>query len=272
MCIRDRDSPLDSSTATSVNIAIAKAAAELGTFAIIEGGDYSSDLAAYRSHIIPRMEMREIDGFRPLLKASRIVEIDVDSDDATTCLGTIKEKNPTILVSIRLSYDDNTAERALAYAKAGTDIIHLSIDDSVIQQDPDIARDAIYSVHSTLVDANIRDCTTLVFSGGAAEAAHISKSLILGADAVSLGMAYQIALGCKVCYGKRHASDCRIWVNDEDADLAAQRIVNLVGSWRDQLLEVLGGMGLREARRQRGEVGRAIFYESLEMSIFGGRP
>jgi hypothetical protein len=47
------------------------------------------------------------------------------------------------------------------------------------------------------------------------------------------------------------------------------RIVNLVGAWRNQILEVLGAMGLREVRRLRGEVGRAMFFEDLEAQTFG---
>jgi hypothetical protein len=53
--------------------------------------------------------------------------------------------------------------------------------------------------------------------------------------------------------------------------MATQRITNLIGAWRDQLLEVLGGMGLREVRRQAGEVGRAMFYEDLETKVFGDK-
>jgi hypothetical protein len=60
-------------------------------------------------------------------------------------------------------------------------------------------------------------------------------------------------------------------IQSQDVEWAVQRIANLVGSWRDQLLEVLGGMGLREVRRQRGEMGRAMFYNDLEAKIFGGR-
>ena len=37
--------------------------------------------------------------------------------------------------------------------------------------------------------------------------------------------------------------------------------VNLMAAWRDQLLEVLGAMGMREVRRLRGELGRAMFQE-----------
>jgi hypothetical protein len=47
------------------------------------------------------------------------------------------------------------------------------------------------------------------------------------------------------------------------------RIVNLIGAWRNQILEVLGAMGLREIRRLRGEVGRAMFFEDLEEQTFG---
>ena len=48
----------------------------------------------------------------------------------------------------------------------------------------------------------------------------------------------------------------------------AQRLVNLMGAWNNQLLEVLGAMGMREVRRLRGEVGRAMFKEDLDKEIF----
>ena len=36
-------------------------------------------------------------------------------------------------------------------------------------------------------------------------------------------------------------------------DYTYWRVVNMVGAWRDQLLEVMGAMGVREARRLRGQ-------------------
>ena len=48
----------------------------------------------------------------------------------------------------------------------------------------------------------------------------------------------------------------------------AQRLMNLMGAWNNQLLEVLGAMGIREVRRLRGEVGRAMFVEELQKEIF----
>ena len=46
-------------------------------------------------------------------------------------------------------------------------------------------------------------------------------------------------------------------------------LINLIGAWRNQLLEIMGAMGIRDVRRLRGEVGRAIFYEDLDRSVFG---
>ena len=115
----------------------------------------------------------------------------------------------------------------------------------------------------------MRDRITFVSAGGIAEASHVPKSIILGADVVSVGLAYQIALGCRACHGKAHVACCPINVGDGDVEWAAQRISNLMSSWRDQLLEVLGGMGLREVRRQRGETGRVMFNRELDDRIFG---
>jgi hypothetical protein len=46
-------------------------------------------------------------------------------------------------------------------------------------------------------------------------------------------------------------------------------MVNLVGAWHNQLLEVMGAMGIRDARRLRGEAGRAMFFEQLDSESFG---
>jgi hypothetical protein len=43
--------------------------------------------------------------------------------------------------------------------------------------------------------------------------------------------------------------------------------MNLMASWRNQLLEVVSAMGIRDVRRLRGERGRAIFYEDFVKRI-----
>jgi hypothetical protein len=48
----------------------------------------------------------------------------------------------------------------------------------------------------------------------------------------------------------------------------SQRIINLMGAWHNQLLEVMGAFGIREARRMRGEVGRSMWFDDLEKDSF----
>jgi NAD-dependent dihydropyrimidine dehydrogenase PreA subunit len=265
------DAPLSCETGQSLQLALAKAATRLKTFAIVDAREYSSSLARYKTNLIPRINSDQIDEFEDLIKTSQIVEVEFTNGDIRDCLGKVKAINPSALVSFCLSYNREASERANAIAEMGGDIVHLHVDDGAVERDPDEIKRAILSVHSHLVDKRNRDKVTLISSGGIAEAAHVPKSIILGANAVAVGMAYQIALGCKVCHGSKHSPDCPINLDDGDVELATQRITNLVGAWRDQLLEVLGGMGLREVRRQTGELGRAMFYEDLEAKIFGDK-
>jgi hypothetical protein len=46
-------------------------------------------------------------------------------------------------------------------------------------------------------------------------------------------------------------------------------MTNLIAAWHDQMVELMGAMGIRDARRLRGDTGRAMFFEQLEEEIFG---
>ncbi|MFX0197703.1 MAG: glutamate synthase-related protein [Candidatus Hodarchaeota archaeon] len=263
------DAPLPSRSERTLQLALAKAASRLNTFAIVNAKEYSDDLMPYYENLIPRMHPDEIEELKDLIRISRIIELDFQGNELNYPIKRINETNHTVLISIRVPYDEKSGERAETLTKMGADIIHFFIDDGVIEHNPDIIKNSIQLTHSHLVKKHMRDEITFISSGGIAEAAHVPKSIILGADAVSVGLAYQIALGCKVCYEDKHSDICMLQIEPQDVEWAAQRIVNLMASWRDQLLEVLGGMGLREVRRQRGELGRAMFYEDLEIKIFG---
>jgi hypothetical protein len=90
-------------------------------------------------------------------------------------------------------------------------------------------------------------------------------------DAVALDTPLIVALQAKFegeC-ADRERSPFRL-PGSLDEDWGVQRIKNLTASWRDQLLEILGAMGLREVRRLRGEMGRAMFMKTLEAEAFAG--
>ena len=124
-------------------------------------------------------------------------------------------------------------------------------------------------VHGALVKAGTRDQVTLVASGGIAQAEHMAKAIICGADLVAIDIPLLLALECRLCGECERGEPCPIALEEIDGDYAVHRIVNLMGAWHQQLIEVLGAMGIREVRRLRGETGRAMFFEDLERDTFG---
>jgi len=134
-------------------------------------------------------------------------------------------------------------------------------------QDPSIPQDQHPRKH--LVEQQVRDEITLISSGGVALAEHMAKAVICGADLVAIDLPLIIALECRLCRECERDGECQIALHEVDHAYAVRRLVNLMGAWHSQLIEMLGAMGIREARRLRGETGRAMFFEDLENGTFG---
>ena len=76
-----------------------------------------------------------------------------------------------------------------------------------------------------------------------------------------------MSAGCAV--GAGMDSPARLRLKRPAPGWVAARVTNLMGAWHNQLLEVMGAMGMRDARRLRGEMGRAMFFEELDKATFG---
>jgi glutamate synthase domain-containing protein 2 len=157
-------------------------------------------------------------------------------------------------------------------AAAGAEVIHLAAGEKGRGLDDIQAvhlKDLIRQTHLGLVEMKLRDTVTLLASGGIAMAEHVAKAIICGADGVVVDMPLLMALECRVCRKCLKGEPCPVQMPNLSLKRGAQRLMNLMGAWNNQLLEVLGAMGLREVRRLRGEVGRAMFVEDLQREIFG---
>jgi glutamate synthase domain-containing protein 2 len=130
--------------------------------------------------------------------------------------------------------------------------------------------DLIRETHDALVKKSVREEVTLVGSGGIAAAEHVPKAIIGGFDAVALDSAIWVALQARFEGECRDPETARVTLPRYREPWGVQRLLNLAASWRDQLLEILGAMGLREVRRLRGEVGRAMFQAEVEAEAFSG--
>ncbi|HXX24640.1 MAG TPA: glutamate synthase-related protein [Terriglobia bacterium] len=154
---------------------------------------------------------------------------------------------------------------------SGVRVFHLTANYHGRGRDGRFVLDLIREVHGAFLEAGCRDEVTLLGSGGIIAAEHVPKAIICGLDAVALDTAPLAALQARFlgeCLDRESRGfqlPRRLSVN-----WGVQRIENLLASWRDQLLEVLGAMGLREVRRLRGEIGRAMFQKNLEREAFAG--
>jgi len=131
-------------------------------------------------------------------------------------------------------------------------------------------KDLIRRCHLKLVEKQLRDAVTLLASGGIALAEHVAKAIICGVDGIIVDVPLLLSLECRMCKecASGQKNPCPIELENLNVKRGAQRMVNLVGAWNNQLLEILGAMGMREVRRLRGEVGRAMFKEDLDKEIF----
>jgi ferredoxin len=178
---------------------------------------------------------------------------------------TLMRRFPEKVVSFRIKARKGIEDTALEMLDRGIAVAHVDYDDDGMEHGASgrHARESLLAVHSKLISVGRRDEMTVMAGGGLAAAEHVPKSIVCGADLVSLDKALLIALECRDCV-ECSASSCPVDIASASSEWVEGRVMNMVGAWRDQMLEVLGAMGIREVRRLRGEVGRAIFFEKLE--------
>jgi glutamate synthase domain-containing protein 2 len=243
--------------------AVVRAAAELGTFALVNPSDWDGDLAPYADHVAPLITPTD-DLDAAWVRAARLVEIQADDEQQVLDLWErVRAINVQAIVSLRLPLTPDSPQRVERLVRAGAELIHLYADDMGHEhQGTRFLTTALRAVHERLVESGLRDVVTLVVSGGIAAAEHVPKAIVCGADAVGIDFILLVALGCALWADVRHP--CPVEGGKIDPEWGEQRIVNLMAAWRDQLLEVMGAMGMREVRRLRGELGRTIFYDEEE--------
>jgi len=165
------------------------------------------------------------------------------------------------VIGVRLPLDQNASRSVVELSRRGVAVIHLLADEVGRDAANRTLPEALRAVHGELVKAALRDQVTLIVSGGIGAAEHVVKAIACGADLVAVDFAMQIAWGCSLWADK---SRCHVENDEIDRAWGAQRLINLMNAWHDQMLEALGAMGIREIRRLRGEIGRTIWQPSEE--------
>ena len=122
---------------------------------------------------------------------------------------------------------------------------------------------------------------SVVIAGGIRSSADVVKAIALGADAVYIGTAALVAMGCHVCQ-KCYTGRCNWGIATQDPylvkrlnpDVATRRLVNLITGWELEIKEMLGGMGINAIESLRGNrlQLRAVGLSESEMKILGVLP
>ncbi|MBW1802021.1 MAG: hypothetical protein JRJ85_14980 [Deltaproteobacteria bacterium] len=240
----------------------AKAAERLGIFLALPGHFISPNLKAFETRLVPVADSGPAEsvprGYHP-----QLIEI-----PGTAYRDNHPSEPP--LVIVRLPFTKGVEEEVLRLVASGASIIHLegSAAGRMLDDDQVFIKEGIQAVHGTLVEKGVRDEITLLASGGFAMAEHVAKSIICGVDGVFVDFPALIALECRMCRRCAKGLSCPVENGEAPSNWVAARVANLIGAWHNQMLEVMGAMGIRDARRLRGESGRAMFYEDLDRATF----
>lgn len=252
--------------------ALVRAAHQIGTLVLLRPGDWPAGWEAYQEAVALRLGADEIESAAGLIQGVRLVEVEAASarlSELTEAVARVKAIRPQAVVAVRLRLDELAPVASEGLCRAGVEMVHLVAPDGL--DDPQAAlvmTEWLPRVHRRLVEAHIRDQITLIASGAVTMAEHVPKAIILGVEGVAIDWPLWAALECHLNSTACRQGGCACGLEHIDPTWGAQRIVNLMASWHNQLLEVLGAMGMREVRRLRGERGRAMFATEMEERVF----
>ncbi len=192
-------------------------------------------------------------------------------------------KKPVI---VKIAAVHNIAAIASGIARSGADIIAIDGYRGGTGAAPTRIRDnvgipielALAAVDERLREEKIRNNVSLVIGGSIRSSADIVKAIALGADAVYIGTAALLALGCHLCRSCQ-AGKCNWGIATQRPDLVKRlnpdvgykRLVNLVSAWQHEIMEMMGGMGINSIEALKGNrlMLRGIGLNQKELDILG---
>ena len=189
-------------------------------------------------------------------------------------------------VIVKIAAVHNVSAIASGIARSGADIIAIDGFRGGTGAAPTRIRDhvgipielALASVDKRLRDEGIRNNVSIVVAGSIRSSADVVKAVALGADAVYIGTAALMALGCHLCRSC-HTGKCNWGIATQREDLVKRlnpnlgyrRLVNLITAWKHEIKEMMGGMGINSIEALRGNrlMLRGVGLNEKELEILG---
>lgn len=210
-------------------------------------------------------------------------------EDLRQLIYAIKEATGYKPVSVKIAAVHNVAAIASGIVRAGADIVYLDGFRGGTGASPTVIRDhvgipielALAVVDDRLHKEGIRNQASLIAAGSIRSSADVVKAVALGADAVAIGTAALIAIGCRVCQ-KCYTGNCAWGIATQrpdlvrrlDPEVASQRLLNLLRAWSLEIKEVLGALGVNAIESLRGsrERLRGVGLDAQTLEILGVKP
>ncbi len=189
-------------------------------------------------------------------------------------------------VSVKIAAVHNVSAIASGCVRAGADIVAIDGFRGGTGAAPTMIRNnvgipiefALAQVDTRLREEGIRHEASIVAAGSFRCSADVVKAICLGADAVYIGTAALVALGCHMCQ-KCYTGKCNWGIATQDPyltrrlnpNIGARHLNNLLRGWGHEIQEMMGGMGINAIESLRGnrEHLRGIGLTDTELRMLG---
>ena len=179
-------------------------------------------------------------------------------EDLAQLIYDLKQINPRAKVTVKLVASSGVGTIAAGVAKAMADVILISGHNGGTGASPATSikyaglpwEMGLSEAHQVLAMNNLRDRVTLRTDGGLRTGRDIVMAAMLGAEEYGIGTAALIAMGC-IMVRQCQSNTCPVGICVQDEELrkkftgSADKVVNLITFYAQEVREVLASLGLR---------------------------